>query len=228
MSALLRFNQFLAAVDLAAYHERYARIKLVELDLPREVQSIRHLYREYWNRRRGFPSFDRFYKIYRGELSAEIEAFRDQAQFSEETFERGLPARTYRTWASLLTQIQGGYAAERIYGEGNVEMSADLDYRGIDMRFRVAAEEFINVQIKKESLSREVRQAKPIRKRGVEIVLVTYEVPGCDPKTKTGKDCKPFLRWQEEWSGRLKRLKNGFIIFRPEMFAPENLRINPE
>ena len=76
--------------------------------------------------------------------------------FSVETFYRGLPARIYRTWASLLTQIQGGYAAEEIYGEKNVVMSAELDYQGIDMKFIYKKEE-INIQIKKETLSREVR-----------------------------------------------------------------------
>ena len=33
---LRRFNQFLAGIDLAAYRARFAHIKLVELNLPRE------------------------------------------------------------------------------------------------------------------------------------------------------------------------------------------------
>ena len=66
-----------------------------------------------------------------------------------------MPARIYRTWASLLTQIQGGYVAATMYRR--VDMSADLDYAGIDMRIVVDDAQSINVQVKKETMSREVR-----------------------------------------------------------------------
>ena len=65
--------------------------------------------------------FDEFFEIYRVELRRELMDFRKLAMFSRETFNLGLPARIYRTWAALLTQIQGGYAAEALYGRGNVE-----------------------------------------------------------------------------------------------------------
>ena len=133
---LRRFNQFLAGIDLAACRARFAHIKLVELNLPRNIQAIPFLYREYWERRDDFPLFDEFFETYRTELRRELPDFRKRTMFSRETFNLGLPARIYRTWASLLTQIQGGYAAEAVYGRGNVEMSADLDYRGIDIRVR--------------------------------------------------------------------------------------------
>ena len=78
--------------------------------------------------------------------------------FSKETFYRGLPAGIYRIWASLLTQIQAGYVAKSMYPK--VEMSADLDYKGVDIRIFIDQKkaEYINIQIKKESVSREVRQ----------------------------------------------------------------------
>ena len=221
---LRRFNQFLAGIDLAACRARFAHIKLVELNLPRNIQAIPFLYREYWERRDAFPLFDEFFETYRTELRRELLDFRKRTMFSRETFNLGLPARIYRTWASLLTQIQGGYAAESLYGRGNVEMSADLDYRGVDIRVRENANaEWRNIQIKKETMSREVRAPWPTQRRGVDIVVVTYEVPGCGPLTKTGKPSVPFGRWREKWAGRLERLDNGFIIFRPEMFAMENL-----
>ena len=221
---LHRFNDFLAGVDLSAYRDRFAHIKLVELDLPREVQAIPHLYREYWERRDGFPLFEGFFEIYRVELRRELMDFRKRALFSRETFNLGLPARIYRTWAALLTQIQGGHAAEALYGRGNVEMSAELDYRGIDLRVRDGAgAEWRNIQIKKETMSREVRAPWPIKKKGVDIVVVTYEVPRGGPLTPTGKPSVPFARWKEKWTGKLDRLDNGFVIFRPEMFAMENL-----
>lgn len=223
MTDLERINAFLGGVDLAEYREKYSRIKLVELDLPRNIQAIAHLYREYWERRARFPSYEKFYEMYSSDLREELENFRRKTMFSEETFCRGLPARIYRTWASLLTQIQGGYAAEEIYGRGNVKMSAELDYRGVDIRI-CDGDEIVNVQIKKETMSREVRAPWQTLRHKEKIIMVCYEVPSIPPLTKTGKQSKPFSDWREKWDGKLRRLDNGFIIFLPEMFARDHIR----
>ncbi|MGI9297281.1 MAG: TaqI family restriction endonuclease [Gammaproteobacteria bacterium] len=223
MSALQNINVFLGGVDLEKYRSKYARIKLVELDLDRNIQALHHLYREYWERRARFPSFEEFYDIYSGDLRGELENFRRDKMFSKETFYRGMPARIYRTWASLLTQIQGGYAAEAIYGRGNVEMKAALDYRGIDIRLTDGGEA-VNLQIKKETVSREVRAPWQHIKRNTKIVTVVYEVPGSRLFLKSGEPNTPFRRWRAKWRGKLARLDNGFIVFLPEMFAREHIR----
>lgn len=222
MSDLARFNDFLASIDLTKYRSQYAHIKLVELDMPKHIRPMNHIYREYWTERNHFPLFEEFYEIYSSELARPLKIFRKETLFSKETFERGLPARIYRTWASLLTQIQGGYVAETIYGKGTVHMSAELDFSGIDLTIKTEKAD-INIQIKKETLSREVRTPKPITKRGVKIVNITYEVPGVDPTTPTGKESVPFKRWEEKWGDKLKRLDNGFIIFRERMFSLDNI-----
>lgn len=222
MNELETMNAFLGGGDLTKYREKYSRIKLVELDLDRGIQALRHLYREYWERRAQFPSYERFYEMYSSDLRRELEEFRREKMFSEETFYRGLPARIYRTWASLLTQIQGGYAAEEIYGRGNVEMNADLDYRGIDMRIRHGGE-FVSIQIKKETMSREVRAPWQKLRQRERIVIITYEVPAGDIWTKAGELRKPFTDWRKKWERKLRRLDNGFIVFLPDMFAPEHI-----
>ena len=89
MTLLENINNFLASVDVQTYREKYSHIKLVELDLPKNIQAIRHLYREYWERRENFPTFDNFYRIYYGELSEELESFRIKTMFSKETFIAG-------------------------------------------------------------------------------------------------------------------------------------------
>lgn len=219
-----KFNEFLRDIDVALYRGKYRHIKLVELDMPRPVQAIRHIYREYWEKRRDFPDYENFYAMYSGELKKEIEKFRVETMFSKETFYRGLPARIYRTWASLLTQIQGGYAAEKIYGKGKVRMSAELDYQGIDMRIQHGGQ-VIDVQIKKESLSREVRAPWRNMKKSVTVIMLTYEVPGCSQYTKTGKESVPFKRWEEKWRGKLDVLPNDFVVFLPDMFSPEHITV---
>jgi len=224
LSDLSKINAFLGTIDLAGYRKKYAHIKLVELDLDKNIQAIAHLYREYWERRANFLPFERFYDVYSADLRAEIERFRKDKMFSKETFYRGLPARIYRTWASLLTQIQGGYAAEKLYGRGNVEMSAELDYKGVDIRVTTGAET-LNIQIKKDTVSREVRAPWSFtKKKGVDIIALNYEVPGAKLFLKNGEPNTAFTRWLDRWSGRLVRLDNGFIIFTPEMFKPEHLR----
>ena len=44
MTSREKFNQFLLTIDLIRYREKYRHIKLVELDLPRNIQAIYHLY----------------------------------------------------------------------------------------------------------------------------------------------------------------------------------------
>ncbi len=225
MTPLEKINGFLSSINLEHYRQKYSHIKLVELDLPRDIQAIHCLYEEYWEKRDGFSGFENFFQTYAGgNREILLENFRREAMFSRETFYRGLPARIYRTWAALLTQIQGGYAAEELYGKGNVSMSAELDYKGIDIQI-TTTESTYNIQIKKETLSREVRVPWQRMKNGVPIVTIHYEVPGCDPKTSTGKNSVPFQRWMEKWKGRLDRLDNGFIIFRPQMFSPRHITV---
>ena len=226
MTDLERFNGFLSGVDLAGYRQKYQPIKLVELDMPKPIRALNHIYREYWTDRATFPCYEEFYNIYATELQSELDEFRRITQFSEETFKLGLPARIYRTWASLITQVQGGYVAEDLHGRGSVEMSTELDYAGIDIRVTIGRDVF-NIQIKKETLSREVRVPQKITRKETPIIQITYGVPGCDPFTPTGKPSVPFGRWKNNWSNKLTRLDNGFIIFLPEMFSLNYIREAP-
>ena len=222
MMNLQKFNEFLGGIDLAEYRRRYSKIKIVELDMPRHIRPMHHLYRECWENCETPPDFDRFYQTYSRDLAQDLEKFRVETMFSDETFRRGLPARIYRTWASLLTQIQGGYVAAEIYGRDNVSMSADLDYQGIDIQIRLPSET-LNIQIKKETKSREVRAPWFEPRKNADIIMVPYEVPGCGPLTPTGKTSIPFARWETNWAGKLKRLENDFILFAEEMFSLEHL-----
>ena len=60
--AYLRFNNFLARIDLAGLRERYRAIKIVELDMPKDVQALACIYEQYWNKRKGWLGYDAFYR----------------------------------------------------------------------------------------------------------------------------------------------------------------------
>jgi len=226
LDELNAFEAFLSGIDLGAHYKKYAHIKLVELDMPREIQPLRHLYREYWKpgRLAGLPDFESFYAIYREELKTPLAAFQTKAQFSEETFWRGLPARMYRTWASILTQIQGGYAIRTVLPGTAVEMSAELDWKGIDIRVSPGGSEPINIQIKKETYSREVRAPHKISKYRQTVILLPYKLTPRQLHLHSGEKSKPYKDWENQWGGKLKRLDNGFVVFRPQMFALEELQ----
>jgi len=60
MSKLRQFTKFLKTIDLKRYRKEYASIKIVEMDLPKDVQAIVLLYRVYWDEKK-FLSFEEFY-----------------------------------------------------------------------------------------------------------------------------------------------------------------------
>lgn len=213
------FTKFLETIDLGKYRERFLPIKIVEMDLPKNIQAISLLYKVYWKEKR-FIDFDEFYSEYVQIYNKDLEIFRIKTTMCKDCFYRGLPARIYRTWASLITQIHAGYVAEAVYGKGTVDMSEDLDHKGADFKV-IYRENILNYQVKKETHSREVRKQKnsKIKLEG-DFIDIFYNVPSNDvfkdPKTKSGEWRKPYKDFIDNKS--LYRLKNGFVIFTPYLF----------
>ena len=75
MNNLEKFNDFLSKIDLAKYRNKYSKIKLVELDLPKNIQAIELLYDTYWDNF-NLLDYDDFYSLYSTELAIELENFR--------------------------------------------------------------------------------------------------------------------------------------------------------
>lgn len=224
---LENFGKFLQSVNLNAYREKYRPIKLVEMDLPKEIQAIEMLYKVYWDEKR-FIDFEDFYKEYLNAYKSEIEKFRVKITMCEDCFYRGLPARIYRTWASIITQIHAGYVAESVFGEGSVKMSADLDHQGADFQVDYRSK-ILNYQVKKTSFSREVRQEKKTKNKiKGQFIDIKYEVPSEDyfknPKKRDGEYKLPYLRFTQ--NKELKRLPNGFVVFTPHTFEAKKKEID--
>jgi len=176
---LKEFTEFLGSVDLEEYRRRYLPVKIVEMDLPSAIQAIALLYEIYWDTKK-FISFDDLYAEYLSRKKSLLEGFRTKIRMCENCFYLGLPARIYRTWASLITQIHAGYVAEAVFGAGTVSMSEGLDHQGAD--FQVTYKKHIlNYQVKKKTESREVRREKKTKKvLSGEFVDLVYEVPSLD------------------------------------------------
>lgn len=220
------FTTFLESIDLKDYRERFRPIKIVEMDLPKEIQALHLLYSVYWDERE-FLTFDAFYERYLATYKSEIETFRKKTTMCEDCFYRGLPARIYRTWASIITQIHAGYVAESVFGAGTVNMSEALDHSGADIQVRYKSA-ILNYQVKKKSHSREVRQAKETKKK-IEgtFIDIKYEVPSSDvfanPKKKNGDFKAAYKRFSE--NKELERLSNGFVVFTPHTFKKQKEEI---
>lgn len=219
MNQVKEFENFLKSVDLISYRGKYRPIKIVEMDLPKEIQAISILYKIYWADKK-FLDFEDFYKEYARAHKVGIETFRVKTTMCKDCFYRGLPARIYRTWASIITQIHAGYVAESVFGDGSVTMSRDLDHDGADFQV-LYRDKVLNYQVKKASFSREVRQSKKVGKKiKGQFIDIKYEVPSdtyfINPKKKDGEFRLPYERFIN--NPELKRLPNGFVVFTPHAF----------
>jgi len=174
-------------------------------------------------------SFEKFYEEYLQEHKTEIDNFQGKTGMCKTCFGKGLPARIYRTWASIITQIHAGYVAESVFGDGTVEMSGELDHKGADFQVKYRGK-ILNYQVKKKSLGREVRQEKPKSKNPLpgEFLDIKYEVPSSDyfenPKKKDGEYKLPYKRFQK--NKELKRFPNGFVVFTSYAFEQKKKEID--
>ena len=223
-----KLNKFLQSVDLKSYRDKYRPIKIVEMDLPKEIQAINLLYKVYWNKKE-FLNFEKFYEEYLEEYGADIKKFQEKTGMCKKCFSKGLPARIYRTWASIITQIHAGYVAESVFGAGTVSMSGELDHQGADFQVLYKGK-VLNYQVKKKSFSGEVRRGKGGVKNKIEgeFIDINYEVPNSDyfenPKKKDGEYKLPYKRFQD--NKELKRFSNGFVVFTPHAFERKKKEID--
>jgi len=223
---LQQFTDFVRHIPLEEYRQKYAPIKIVEMDLPKEIQALKTIYEQYWENKDNLAeplNFDEYYKIYLKDTEGKRQDFRDKSRFGNDCscFDRGLEARIYRTWTALITQIHAGYVAESVFGIGAVQMSSELDHNGIDFLITKKNKELLKIQVKKVSHRLESRIERKLEK---DIHIIEYSVPTGDVYYKVGKnkgEPKPQFLIFEEFdpnNGILRRYDNGFIVFTPKVF----------
>ncbi|MCI7536323.1 MAG: TaqI family restriction endonuclease [Elusimicrobiaceae bacterium] len=238
---LAQFEDFLSKIDLNSYRERFQSIKTVEMDLimpkPHNIQALKTIYEQYWknkDNRTNPPMFDEYYDIYYKENEQDILLFWHNTGFGTNCncFQKGLKARIYRTWASLITQIQGGYVAESVFGKGSVRMGTELDHKNVDILIvNSDGSDKLKIQIKKETHRPEIARMQKNNQSADGIVDVYYIVVSQKDydnpyykrngkKYKIGDEkpfVKDFIKWYPE-TGTMNRLSNGFTIFTKNAF----------
>ncbi len=108
----------------------------------------------------------------------------------------GLKARMYRTWVSLLTQLDLGYIWNKTIQQDKLDSDVVLDTKGIDLYGKIN-DSFVGIQIKKRSRRHEALKVTdsvaPIR-----TIDIPYDLN---------------FENDEYLSNKLTKLANGFVIF---------------
>jgi hypothetical protein len=228
---LLRiYEAFLSEIPLDKYKEELRPIKTVEQDLPKELNPLYDLYYSYWTEEptKSFPSFEDFFNSYwdNHERGPYILKFIEKYLWgcSHDFVKKGLKARLYRTFISVLTQFHFCYTW-KAYCSSRVEASAELDMRGIDAK--IFYDDYIQVglQIKKETYRPEAREGGRFAQRSLKDIHLFLEIPytinepeDLEKKCQNAKKQETRKRYQKlYYLSRFlqKYLSNGFVVFEP-------------
>ena len=230
---LTQFTEFLSGIDLAFYRSQYSHIKIVEMDLPKQIQALDTIYSSYWNYEDGSPQpldFYNYYNYYCTSCLNDISIFWRKSGFGMgcSCFPRGLVARIYRTWASLITQVHAGYVAESVFGAGKVHMSTELDHKNIDILVTRPGQSDLKIQIKKVTHRPEIARRQEHEADEDGIIPIWYVTPKSEDywnnpyyvsSSRRGElrdSLRDFVRFNP--NGTLDMLPNGFVVFTPEVF----------
>lgn len=145
----LRYRQFLESIPLASYREELKDIKWVEQDLVHTLYPLASIYENYWETQ-NFLSFEDWFSSFWKEINLKQaqklddlkELVRAHRKFYEDKINGdlnnklflGFKARMYRTWVSVLTQLDFCYLFKSICAKNSkdlpLECNADLDAKG--------------------------------------------------------------------------------------------------
>lgn len=214
------FIQFLETINLDHYREMFTGNKSVEEDLPPNIQILKFIYEKYWEER-DFMPFEEFISWVIAQIENDLIVYNNKrnnfsknAHSAYPAFKEGWIARQYRTWTSILTQIQFGHICEQYYHDKKIIINDELDRQGVDVR----VVDICDYGVKKVSNRKDIIKMKRQELKGV--IPITYWVPPQgiikNPKKKNGEFKKPYLDFKKDQ--RLDILSNGFIIFNEKVF----------
>lgn len=217
---LKKYRDFLETIPLNRYREELKEIKWVEQDLPNEMLPLASIFKYYWEKRQ-FLIFEEWFEAFWEELNTNPQSKEALKQFKKYYFDKnnngwfkkGFKARMYRTWVSVLTQLDFCYMFEYICAKKGknlqLECNAELDAKGVDARVNN-----IGFQIAKISQRKEARTADGKKT----VVTIPYVVWNPDelkekiqnPRTRI-KDT--YQKMVDSFEKYFIKLHNGFVVF---------------
>lgn len=222
-----KYRKFLESIPLSKYREELKDIKWVEQDLTMEMLPLEFIFRYYWFERK-FLNFDEWFEDFWKELNTKPESKQALKQFKKYFFDKdgngwfkkGFRARMYRTWVSVLTQLDFCYVFESIcFKESKnliLECNAELDARGVDARINN-----IGFQIAKISQRKEARTVGGKKN----VIIIPYAVFNIEEfrhrlTSPRVKDKTGYQKALNSFNKYFIRLNNGFIVFKEDYLKP--------
>ncbi len=215
------YRKFLESIPLNKYREELKDIKWVEQDLPKEVLPLASIFKYYWIERK-FLNFDEWFEIFYKEINTLSESAQALKKFKKYYFDKenngwfkkGFRARMYRTWVSVLTQLDFCYMFEYVCSkEGKrlqLECNAELDAKGIDAKVKD-----IGFQVAKISQRKEARTVGE-KKTVVTIPYAVFNIEEFQRKCQSPKvkDKSGYQKALTSFHKYFDRLRNGFVVFK--------------
>lgn len=217
---LKKYREFLQTIPLHKYREELKDVKWVEQDLPKEMLPLASIFKCYWEER-NFLNFEEWFENFWKELNTKPESKQALKEFKKYYFDKngngwfkkGFKARMYRTWISVLTQLDFCYMFEYLCAkEGKnlqLECNAELDIKGID-----AIVNNIRFQVAKISQRKEARTASG-KKTIVTIPYAVFNIEEFEKRCKSPrvKDKIGYQKSLDSFHKYFIRLQNGFVVF---------------
>jgi hypothetical protein len=222
---LTKYRKFLESIPLDKYREELKNIKWVEQDLPKEILPLASIFKHYWEDR-NFLNFDEWFEGFWEEINASPESknalekfkryFFNKSLDENDWFKKGFRARMYRTWISVLTQLDFCYMFEYVCAKKGkdlkLECNAELDAKGIDAKVNE-----IGFQIAKISQRKEARTVSSKKA----IITIPYAVFNIEEFKKRiasprVKDKSSYQKALESFYKYFILLKNGFVVFKED------------
>lgn len=224
LEALQQYREFLESIPLRKYGEIFRPIKWVEQDLYPELLPQGSIFRHYWDEQ-NFLDFKSWFEDFWQELHSDptsVAALKDFKKYyfdknNDGWFKLGFTARMYRTWVSVLTQLDLCYLLVYLSNKQNknivLEANAELDIKGIDLIVNG-----INLGVTKISERKEARPGK--RKNVVSIPYAVFDMETYK-KRITSTRVKPenreqYKRTVNAFYKYFQMLPNGFVVFAEE------------
>jgi len=218
---LIRYRSFLETIPLEQYREELKGIKWVEQDLPKEILPLASIFRFYWEIR-DYLNFEDWFNIFWEYINTDPVCKDTLSQFKKYYFDKddngwfkaGFRARMYRTWVSVLTQLDFCYVFESVcYQKGKnllLECNAELDAKGIDAKVND-----IGFQIAKISQRKEARSASK-KKAIITIPYAVFNISEFEQRIKSPRvrDKEGYKYALDSFHKYFGRLSNGFVVFK--------------